>query len=84
MAAYCNKSWPTTSCQGVYPCCVPRTLCRGEKVLCTAVLRHATELVSKHGRCNMHARIRGKRGGGYVGVYGNVSDVVTCVRRVLF
>ena len=59
-------------------------LVSGRSVLCTEVLRHATELVSKHGPCNMHARIRGKRGGGHVGVYGNVSDVVICARRVLF
>ena len=30
MAPACNESSPTTSCQGVYPCCVPPILCRGE------------------------------------------------------
>ena len=30
MAPCCNESSPTTSCQGVYPCCVPPILCRGE------------------------------------------------------
>ena len=30
MAPCCNESSPTTSCQGVYLCCVRPTLCRGE------------------------------------------------------
>ena len=30
MAPGCNESSPTTSRQGVYPCCVPPILCRGE------------------------------------------------------
>ena len=49
-------------------------LVSGRNVLCTEVLRHATELVSKHGPCNMHARIRGRKRGGFC------TSVVRCIR----